>query len=569
MSCALMEGKSEMMVDESEVGGMCGSTRLGGVLSGIASACISAGEKKFLRREAVLAAARAAATPAPVAISECGVIYIFEEMLSKAAAVLGPAVGLGKIRRSLLLAGRGDLAKRVGTLAKARVAAAHPDIRLPFEVQVALLGLDDEAPSESESLSDGSAGRLARHALGLAELAISGVDLALSQEWQSLPPPDGALKFDISGDLCDEPLVVEALVLEVESLLQEGLAAVEEPPVVVDEGADVVRIGAADLFAVGAAGEPPIVDEVADVVRVGAEDRVVVGAATGVRPDVVADGVVDVLRVGASLSQEGLAVVEEPPVVVEKIRSNRNEYEGADVVRVGAADLSVVGAAEGPPIGDEFAGVVRVGAEGRVVVGAAIGVRHGVVADGVADVLRVGAGGPVGAGAAEGVRNAVVADVDRDGVATLVPAVAGGWAPCCLSWEELGSSRMPFSHEEASRALGLMQVPRVHPFALGGLEHRCAAEVRAWFGEALALLEVIKQKMCGYILWSASDQNEVRHSRRVLLKIAGSHARRLQDDANTLEAACLTAMAAAQPVVVKNVVALGPRKRKMKGVSQR
>jgi len=163
-----------------------------------------------------------------------------------------------------------------------------------------------------------------------------------------------------------------------------------------------------------------------------------------------------------------------------------------------------------------------------------------------------------------------VAEVVRAGVAEVAEgAGVEGWqSSCCRMWEVLGSTTVPYGDLEASEALGLLQQPRRHPFVCKGLERRSGAEVRACLDAALHVLEIVKQKMCVYIKWSSFDRAERRTSLRVVLGFARTSARRLHDDANQWEAACLTAVAAAQPVAVKSGV-VGPKKRKIKGVSQR
>ena len=123
------------------------------MLQAIAGAEISAAERKYLRRRAVEVAAASGGGG-----GACDVLGLYEGLFARAAELAGSAIGAGRLRRCLLLAGRPDLAKRAVSLSRARRAAAHPDVGLTAEVTAALAGFSFDSCSSSGSGSGSGSG---------------------------------------------------------------------------------------------------------------------------------------------------------------------------------------------------------------------------------------------------------------------------------------------------------------------------------------------------------------------------------------------------------------------------
>jgi hypothetical protein len=190
-----------LLIDEEKAG------RIGEILAGIAGAQLSVAEAKFLRRTAVIAAASSVAPPLAASSPMDSILFLFEDLLSRAAGVLGPSVGLGQVRKALLARGQGGLARRLSVLAKARAATAHPDVALPAAVEAALL--DAVVCQESDSPaadSDSDCCPVARHALCLAELAVKRLGVLLDHSSCGPPVADVLVHFDISDEASGGPL---------------------------------------------------------------------------------------------------------------------------------------------------------------------------------------------------------------------------------------------------------------------------------------------------------------------------------------------------------------------------
>jgi hypothetical protein len=120
-------------------------------LQAIGQAGVSSAEAKFLRRRAVevFAAAAAAGPPQPGYA-----LVAFEELRTGLAAERGHPVGLGRLRRWLLAAGRPDLVNRIQAMARCRRWTAHPDVELVGEVlQVARTCPGDSGDTTAEFLN--------------------------------------------------------------------------------------------------------------------------------------------------------------------------------------------------------------------------------------------------------------------------------------------------------------------------------------------------------------------------------------------------------------------------------
>ena len=112
----------------------------------IEKAQLSTVERKFLRKRAVEVAAAPVAVEQPQPVGF--VLECFEELLAETAALVGQAVGQGRLRRWMLAVARPDLVKRVEAMVQCRRWVAHPDVELVTDVIEAIVGsgvLDAEA----------------------------------------------------------------------------------------------------------------------------------------------------------------------------------------------------------------------------------------------------------------------------------------------------------------------------------------------------------------------------------------------------------------------------------------
>jgi hypothetical protein len=121
-------------------------TALSEALQAIGQAGVSSVEAKYLRRRAVEVFSTAAG-PSLQGSS----LVIFEEMMAGLAAEHGHAVGLGRLRRLLLQAGRPDLVSRVQAMVRCRRWLAHPDVQLVDEVIRATAAGEDSGDGDDHT----------------------------------------------------------------------------------------------------------------------------------------------------------------------------------------------------------------------------------------------------------------------------------------------------------------------------------------------------------------------------------------------------------------------------------
>jgi hypothetical protein len=180
-------------------------------------------EKQYLRKVAVESAVKHGAAPRSEALF---ILEQYEEVMLEASRAVGGSCGIGRLRRLLVGGGEHVLVRRLSNIARARRAVAHPDVSFVAELR-AFLGtipaavLEEDCSCDSSGSGEGGADTrlagqsgdsLAKHALGLAELAIIEIGLLRAAEHGAVPLPAGPLVFRLDGalDLVTEELAVDA-----------------------------------------------------------------------------------------------------------------------------------------------------------------------------------------------------------------------------------------------------------------------------------------------------------------------------------------------------------------------